>query len=558
MTRPESETRDYYCYVCEAGGIQSYLLSSGRLRDIVGGSETLEMLWNDLCEETVAAADLQNEIQFARRSGGAFYALSTQREVLDTFQSLFSLAAAQFAPGLSLEAGRGRGATPYQSYEAAMRDAKASRSARSADLPVAGPFVRRDPRTGLPAASELRLPGGREDVDLPTLRFSFAQRGAALHGRSQRKTLTGKFSGDGDISWPVNLSPDEGSSAEGAFPFSGEKRTIGLVYIDGSGMASVSKVVREHIRTLESGGKLDAFVRVFGQFSQAITEATERAAFDATQAVLLPNSDRIVPARPIVLGGDDLSIIVRADLALDFARHYLRAFERTSEKALRQIGQDFDIKNLPRRLTAAAGIVYARSSQPYFRLHALAEEVGDYAKRVAKRWMKTRERQEVPSVIAWHRVTTALFGDYGDILEQELTARSGEPVRLSLVAYSIDRLDGLPCLDDLMSLVAQLSPDLEASRGPMRGLVTALSRDDADARRRYRRWREVQTKANPAAVREFDNLLRKLVGELDPDVDLPCGRSLGEFRLSPLADVMALLSAGRPEPKAEAVEGAST
>lgn len=549
MTVTQPTSASHHCYVCEAGSIQDYLLSTGRLRDIVGGSEMLEMLWNELRDEVLTATGVRDKIQFARSSGGAFYALTTDREALDSFHALFSVAAAQFAPGLILEQGRGSGESPYKAYEASMRNAKAGRNLRAADLPVAGPFALRDPRTGRPAGGHLRLPRQSEIVDLPTQRFDLARKGSALQGRAREKTLTDKFASDAQVCWPVNLSPDEGDRAEGAFPFTGETQYVGLIYADGSGMAAVSKKVKDHIQALEARGYADAFVTVFSQFSQAITEATEQAAADATRAVLLPNAkgeERVMPARPIVLGGDDLAIIVRADLALDFARHFLRAFEQASEQALRRVVDTLKIDGLPRRLTAAVGIAYARSSQPYARLHALAEEIGDHAKKMAKRWKQAAGADEVPSVMAWHRVTTSLFGDYEDeIIERELTARAGEAVRLSLPAYSIDRLDGLPCLDDLIALVDLLSPKRQASRGPMRGLVTALSRDDADARRRYRRWREVQSKAEPGTVRQFDDALRKLVGEPDHEVALPCGQIRGEIRYSPMADVMALLAVGR-------------
>ena len=121
-----------------------------------------------------------------------------------------------------------------------------------------------------------------------------------------------------------------------------------------------------------------------------------------------------LPGRPILLGGDDLNVIVLADLAVDYAETLLEAIEERTKDALgthRQLDGRF--------LTACAGIAFASASQPFYLMTRLAEELCGYAKRTVKAGLGTDT--VVPSAIAFHRVTTSVVADYEDILRDEET-----------------------------------------------------------------------------------------------------------------------------------------
>lgn len=547
-----------HCYVCEAGSIQDYLLASNRLRDIVGGSELLEMIWQELREAAVDACGQGHHIRFARKAGGAFYALSESAEALDAFQSLFSLAAEQFAPELILQAGRGEGTTPSQAFKAAMRASAMNRNRPSPQVPVSGPYVQQDPRTGRAAVGVPRRGLDQSPMDAPTARFIKVRENTVLaRGGERAKTLTDKFAPHSTISrdaWPRKFEADD-EHDDSVFPFEREPHYIGLIYADGSGMAKLTKQVQDQIQPRESSDP-DAFIKIFGAFSSAITDATERAAAAATAKVLLPaqSADGMLPARPIVLGGDDLAIVVRADLAVSFALSFLATFESESAAVLAQLAQEHQLTGLPQKLTAGAGIVFAKSSQPYHLLHVLAEDICTDAKNIAKKAAQQQTAQQtstpdaVPSVIAWHRLSTSLHGDWDTIVKEELTTPGANPIQLTLAAYAVGGDSTLPSIEPLLALKNLLAPGA-TSRSPMRSLLTALSRDPATARREYQRWREVQGKAAPALVRQFDQHLNALLPQgTETEAGIPCSRAGeapdGALRYSPIGDVLALIAVG--------------
>ena len=60
----------------------------------------------------------------------------------------------------------------------------------------------------------------------------------------------------------------------------------------------------------------------------------------------------------VILGGDDLTAIVRADLALDFTAAFLRAFAQSTGPLIAEL-RAAGVAGLPDRLSACAGVVSA-------------------------------------------------------------------------------------------------------------------------------------------------------------------------------------------------------
>jgi hypothetical protein len=85
-----------------------------------------------------------------------------------------------------------------------------------------------------------------------------------------------------------------------------------------------------------------------------------------------------VPALPLILGGDDLFVLLPAPYALDFARRFCLQYEQHMSARLEELG----IKAPPP--TMAAAIVVCKSKYPY----TLAHQHGDFLLREAKRLSK--------------------------------------------------------------------------------------------------------------------------------------------------------------------------
>lgn len=529
-----------YACLFEAKSIQDYILRSGRLRHVVGASELLDALTPGLLDAVIDGLGVDAKaLRFSRRAGGAVYLFTDSAEARDAFRDLWALAVRQYAPGLEFVLATGEGENDYAAYQKARVALQGARNRQAPQLPAGTPVTRYAPRTGEPAVG---LDGTLGLQDAATARF-----GQKRFWRPARGGLAARFApGIPTDAWPRNLEA-EADDPEAAFPFWPDNRYLGLLHADGNGLGALLQALSGHVRS-----EPDAFVPLFSDFSAAVSQATTQAAQRATAEVLLPargdtrragaphfSGEGLIPARPIVLGGDDLTILLRADLALPFARALLTAFEVESRAALAQVrARHPTVKGLPEALTAGAGIAFVKSSHPFHLAHELAEGLARHAKDHAKEGIEPDER--VPPSLAFHRVTTACHGDYADILKAELTCGpAGDPIRTSLGAYGLDATGPLPALADLDGLAAILGHEYMA-RGPARKLLTLLGQDLDEARRRYTRWREVMHGQVPKRLLDdLDERLGRLCGGLADD--LPISKH-GRPRRTPLGDLAALLA----------------
>lgn len=527
------------CYAClfEAKSIQEYILRSGRLRHIVGASELLDSLTRALLDAVLAALGPVNadKVRLSRRAGGAVYLFADDAAVRDAFRDLWSLTVRQYAPDLECVIAVAEGTTDHAAYRAAADRLQAARNRQPPLLPAGTPVSRYATRTGEPAVgSDPKL--GLQDQ--ATDRF-----GRRAFWRRETDGLTSRFAPDLTVdAWPRNLDydPDDPEERKSVFPFLKDNRYLGLLHLDGNGLG---QLIQRLARRVESSPQ--DFVPLFRDFSDAVAAATTAAAQCATSAVLRPRTSAsgLLPARPIVLGGDDLTILLRADLALPFARSFLTAFEAASREGLAKLRKDHpeaaDV--IPDCLTAGGGIAFVKSNHPFHLGHALVDSIAGLAKRRAKKSLADGAR--IPPTLAFHRVTTACHGVYQEILESELTCGpENRKVVTTLGVYGLDQhTDGLPALTDLEDLAALLG-DEDMARGPTRQVLTLLGQDLDGAERRYARWREVMGERARDRLQKFDTLLGRLC---EPGggfaTYLPVSKD-GTPHRTPLGDLTALLA----------------
>lgn len=143
--------------------------------------------------------------------------------------------------------------------------------------------------------------------------------------------------------------------------------SVGKIFIDLSGnLWNQSADFTTNLRT---------WVQGYREFSLALEEATEKAFITATEKV---GARKVFP---ILLGGDDITVEVSADIARAFTETYLQQFERNSEsvlQVLKRYGMSSD--EIPHRLTAAAGIAVVKAHFPFHSAYSMAVELLEYAK----------------------------------------------------------------------------------------------------------------------------------------------------------------------------------
>lgn len=517
---------NYSALLFEAKSIQSFLFQSGRLRDVIGASEVVDSLTGKLLDEVLTALNLIDgrDLQFSRRAGGAFYAVSEDQDALDRLLAAFTLAVQQYAPGLAYDVCQGTGSDPKEAFDSARQGLRADSSRHRPRLPIASPLTERSRRTGL--AAEFRGQDG-DTLD------AGAKRAKAMADLS-RAGLIERFTPEADGSnwrqWPRNFEP----GSDGSFPFEGDNRTVALLHADGNGLGQL----------LMNAGKAAKasphdFVRIFKALSDAIETCTKTAAREATYRVLYQKrNDGVLPARPVVLGGDDLTLILRADVALPYLSVFAETFERESAKQLLDL-KKWNVADLPERLTVGAGLVYMSANQPFYLATQLAESLMDNAKRHAK----AVNAGMAPSAVTFHRVVSSLVDDHDAVWEREHTRFHDNCTYVdSLGVYFLGAGGPGPRLGELLALQKLLQSEGMA-RGPTRKLLTLLGTAPDQAKLQYRRWRQLMRDTRQENLRDFDDALSSLLPHYIKENDLPFGLTdKANHWISPLGDALSLMA----------------
>ncbi len=525
--------------VFELNSIQPYLFASGRLRDVAGASELLDQMTDgdgNLLDNVLNALGMGDgkTIRFSRRAGGAIYAFCDDRDELMRFLRLWTLAVQQWAPGMDFSLGMGEGCTHAEAFDAARRAMNADANRKRPNLPPASPLTSRSRRTGL-AAIDAKWRAKDGPMDAPTARKK------QMADLSKAGFLKRFAPPDADLKWrdwPTDL---EGKSDTGAFPFAGDDRTVALIHADGNGLGQLLMHIRDAAKEDDN-----RFVELFRAFSNAVAATTQSAAQQATEKVLLPVREKersqCLAARPILLGGDDITVIVRADLAMEYCKVFAEAFESASREELKKLGEDHSVEGLPKRLTLGFGLVFLRASQPFHMAIHLAEDLLGEAKKVAK----ALNQDDPESSIAFHRITGSLVDDYEQIVARVLSHRFGDETFIDTLGVYYFK-EQQPCLDDLLELARTLGAD-DMARGPTRQLMTLMGHDKAQAERRYRRWRRLMAddKDKTPRLKKYDELMNAL-SSISKNALLPYDNSGNGICRSPLGDALALLSLTRAQ-----------
>jgi hypothetical protein len=519
-----------HAYLFEAKSIQSYIFATNKLKEIIGGSELIEQLTADqgLLKQTLQSLGLAEgkDIKLSRCGGAAFYAFGAE-EPISKLASLWPLVFRQYAPDMEFIHATAKGENAADAFKSAHDELMADRNRPKVRLPQAGVYTRRFTRTGEPVSQTVRLGKKLEQADLITSRKRDFNSSEALAERVMWDSHRGE--------WPVNLTPEDGQDGKN-FPFE-DNQLIGLIHADGNGFGQLLMDLKEVVDDESNDAINDQnYIAVFKAISESIKAATESASAFAVGNVLFPNMVAgLFPARPIVLGGDDLTMIVRADLALPFTQAFLSAFEQQSENQFDQLRVRYpNLQNiLPVKLTACAGIVYAKSSQPFKALHDLAEGLCKHTKTIAKQKENLLPGKQVPSSLTFYRVTTSLIDDFKDILRNELTTGN---ICLSRGCYTLEVHDRLPNLTDLLALQAFLDQS-EVSQGALRQITGLLHQSPEQAQSRYRRWKEVMQERDTDNWNEFSKLFKKLS---EPQCDF----DVNHDQAVPFEDVLSLSAVG--------------
>ena len=209
----------------------------------------------------------------------------------------------------------------------------------------------------------------------------------------------------GPLERAIQTNPDASSTASpdtdsGGYTFLSK---VAVIHIDGNGVGGIMKDLndsKDRVAPAEFQEEIgcgrddpDALRRFLLVVNERLQNAVEHAFAAAWTRIdeLSHRDDKragrehaAIPVVPVILGGDDVTVITSGDYALPFAAAYLRYYEEAtrSDPILRYLtppeGQDTG------PMTAAAGVAIVKRNFPFHIAYELAEKLVDRAKKVGK------------------------------------------------------------------------------------------------------------------------------------------------------------------------------
>ncbi|MGN0916178.1 MAG: Cas10/Cmr2 second palm domain-containing protein [Succinivibrio sp.] len=432
--------------VLEVGGIQKYILSNGKLKEMIGGSELIESLSDSYLDDFATENGIKilkevrkpidDEVLALQRNAGALHLMFANKEKGKNFLKTFGLRIIADFPGLPIF-----GALAECEFNSlGIRDAKFVLSQKITEqrnnYPTSTglqllPICAQAPLDGEPAVEMVRYgnDSNRNEV------ISLASRTRRIEKllKSSRNRLR-DIEPDGDLESNLNWTDDleDISDALGKVAF---------IHIDGNDLGKRFRKELDKVSNLEeienaksaSGEKeIDQAkrdkntIRVINKMatlSKTVKDATTSAFKKGLTACLkyADFSDRkIVPARPLVLGGDDVTLIIRPDLALYFIDAFVKEFERYSNQAF--LEQNKNNKNADQhdKLTVGVGMVVCPTGYPFLKAFDLSEELLKNAKEVTAGCEKDR-----PSSMDYIVITNDTENSLDSIRSHLFTAEDG-------------------------------------------------------------------------------------------------------------------------------------
>lgn len=412
-----------YLYGAAVQGIQSFIFQTNELQDIAGASNLVEEICTKMFDD-YGKNGVQGE-SIVRAAGNIKF-LFSKREDCEKAVMEFPKKVMEAAPGITISQAvvKYEEESKFGEYvEELERRLRIQRNMPMPSLTFGFMAMERNRKTGLPAIER-----DKDDyIDMPT-----------KAKKKKRKDLSEKCFGE------------QVKAEKYAFDIkniTGNNDWIAVIHADGNGLGKIIETIGHNQKELQ-------------KFSPALDKATEIAAQTAF-SIIHPriekdkkiNKDQIIPIRPVVLGGDDFTVICRASFALEYAEAFIREFEA---QALKQTGE---------KLTCCAGIAFIKSSFPFYYGYNLAEELCSAAKKASKKEAEIRGLDYIPSSLMFHKVQDSFVVDYKLIEKRELTPYKGHswncgPYYINKERKEADKdLTGLITTNVLTNYVEQLAND---------------------------------------------------------------------------------------------------
>lgn len=171
-----------------------------------------------------------------------------------------------------------------------------------------------------------------------------------------------------------------------------EKRSwLAVVHADGNGLGQIFINFEDYIGKDKSNRN---YINNYRKFSLALDECTEAAfkkALDVLPEESSSRNNNVAPIVPLIIGGDDLTVVCDGHYALEFTRIFLEEFEKqtSDHNGIKKVAE---IAFSVGRLSACAGIAIVKRHFPFSVAYELAEKLIKSAKYVKQKVTKKGDK----------------------------------------------------------------------------------------------------------------------------------------------------------------------
>lgn len=417
---------EYYCAIT-ISSIQDYIFKTNKLKEIIGGS----LIIDKVCSSEYLKEHIKdyNEDNLLLNAAGKVKYKFESKEKCQSFLSSYIRDVNQTAPGLKINYAIAKNENKNQLDQLIL----IQKNKPNYSIDHQWMVFQKSRRTGLPVVKKIK------DEYLDKIQTAKLE----AYGDSKSSPLFKEIL--------KNLTLKESNLIEKFEDFTeSNDNWMAIIHADGNGIGNLIDDYNAFLKQ-ENPNDENTILKEQKEFSKNLQKIMAAALSTAIDKLKI-KEEATIPIRPIILGGDDLTIVMEAKYAVQFTRDYLASFE---EKSREHLSNSFD--GFARGITSCAGICFLKKKFPIHYGNKLANVLCKEAKRVSKQLQKDKK---IPSSLLFHVNQSSFISEsYEQLIESDY--KIGSAYRLDGGPYFLESSNHneFRTINDLLEKSELLSKD---------------------------------------------------------------------------------------------------